>query len=169
MLPRRLASRPSTLSSAVLHAVGRFLTHLENALLTLLLAALVGFAAYQVLARNFGDGGLLWGDALVRVIVFWITIVGAMVAARHDDHIRIDALARFLPGRLRAISQRIAALFTAVVCGLLAWHSFQFVRFEFEDGVIAFGSIPAWVCEAVLPFGAAILALRYALRVWRPT
>ena len=151
----------------VLAAFGRFLERIENALLTILLAALIGFAAYQVLARNFGDGGLLWGDALVRVIVFWITMVGAMVAARNDEHIRIDALARFLPAKVRAFSQRFAALFTAGVCGALAWYSYQFVRFEYEDGTIAFGSVPAWACEAVLPFGAAVLSLRYLLRVWR--
>ncbi|MEM9742034.1 MAG: TRAP transporter small permease [Pseudomonadota bacterium] len=140
----------------------------ENALLTLLLAALIGFAAYQVLARNLGSGGLLWGDALVRVLVFWITLVGAMVAARRDDHIRIDALTRFLPDSLRRWAARFAAAFTAGVCGLLTYYSFVFVRYEYEDGVLAFAEVPAWVCEAVLPLGAGVLTLRYALRVRRP-
>ena len=145
----------------------RWVTRLEDALLTALLAGLVGLAAYQVLARNFGDGGLLFGDALVRVIVLWITMVGAMIAARTDDHIRIDALTRFMPPWLRGASQRFAALFTAAVCATLAWYSYQFVRFEYEDGTLAFASVPAWTCEAVMPFAAAVLALRYLLRTFR--
>lgn len=146
----------------------RWLHGAEDALLALLLAALVGFAAYQVIARNIGDGGLLWGDALVRVLVFWITLVGAMIATRRDEHIRIDALTRFFSPFWRRQSDRLAALFACAVCALLAWHSYQFVLFEYEDGVLAFASVPAWLCEAVLPVGAAIMSLRYALRVWSP-
>ncbi|MEM1434594.1 MAG: TRAP transporter small permease [Pseudomonadota bacterium] len=151
-----------------MNAVVRGLHWLENALLTVLLTGLVAFAAYQVIARNLGAGGLLWGDALVRVLVFWITMAGAMVAARQDEHIRIDALVRFLPPAVQRAATRLASLFAAVVCGALAWYSLQFVRFEYEDGVVAFAAVPAWVCEAILPFGAAVLALRYLLRVWKP-
>ena len=146
----------------------RTLHWLEDALLTVLLGGLVAFAAYQVIARNLGEGGLLWGDALVRVLVFWITMVGAMVAARRDEHIRFDALLRFLPDGFQLWALRLSSLFAAVVCGALAWYSLQFVRFEYEDGIVAFAGVPAWVCEAVLPFGAAVLALRYLLRVWKP-
>lgn len=149
-------------------AIGRWLARAEDALLVLLLLALIGVAAWQVLARNLFDGGLLWGDALVRVLVFWITMVGAMVAARSDEHIRIDLLARFLGPRSRAVTQRLAAAFAATICALLAWYSIEFVRYEYEDGTLAFGQVPAWLCQLVLPVGAGIMALRYLLQVWRP-
>lgn len=158
------AAANSRSSSRVL----RWLHAVEDTLISLLLAALVGFAAYQVIARNLGDGGLLWGDALVRVLVFWITLVGAMIATRRDEHIRIDALTRFFNPFWRRQSARLAALFACLVCALLAWHSYQFVLIEYEDGVLAFASVPAWACEAVLPVGAAIMCLRYLLRIWSP-
>ena len=144
------------------------LRRLEDGVLALILAAMIGLAAYQVIARNLFDTGLLWGDALVRVLVIWVAMIGAMVASRNDDHIRIDVLTRFAPPRWRRPLTRFANAFTCAVLGVFAWHSYRFVRFEHEDGAIAFASVPAWACEAVLPFGAAVISLRYLLHAFDP-
>ena len=50
---------------------------IENAILVSVLTSMVLVATYQVIARNFFDTGLLWGDALVRVLVLWVALVGA--------------------------------------------------------------------------------------------
>ena len=147
----------------------RGLHFLEDSLLVSLVLGLLALAAYQVIARNFFGTGIVWGDGLLRVLVFWVTIVGAMMAARREEHIRIDAISRFLGPRSSKVVRRFSNAFTCVMCGLLAWYSYQFVLFEFQDGTLAFASVPAWVCESVLPVGAVILSLRYALRtVWLP-
>ena len=157
---------PADLSALRLVLV--WLRRLEDGLLVLVLAAIIGVAAYQVAARNLFDTGLLWGDALVRVLVIWVAMVGAMVASRSDDHIRIDLATRFVPARWRRPLARFANGFTCAVFGVFAWFSLQFVLFEHADGMIAFGAVPAWLCEAILPFGAAVMCLRYLLRTLAP-
>ena len=146
----------------------RALRRVEDGILALLLAAMIALAAYQVIARNLFDTGLLWGDALVRVLVIWVAMIGAMVASRNDDHIRIDLLARFVPPHWQGLLKRFANAFTCAVMGVFAWHSTRFVRFEYEDGTLAFASVPAWVCEAVLPVGAAVIGLRYLMHTLDP-
>ena len=146
----------------------RALRWVEDGLLVLVLAAIMGVAAYQVVARNFFDTGLLWGDALVRVLVIWVAMVGAMVASRNDEHIRIDLVARFFAQRWRRALARFANAFTCLVLGAFAWFSFAFLRFEYQDGIIAFGAVPAWLCEAILPLGAAVMCLRYLLHSLDP-
>ncbi|MXW49798.1 MAG: TRAP transporter small permease [Gammaproteobacteria bacterium] len=146
----------------------RELRRVEDGILALILAAMIALAAYQVIARNLFDTGLLWGDALVRVLVIWVAMIGAMVASRNDDHIRIDLLARFVPSRWQRLVKRFANAFTCAVMGLFAWHSYRFVRFEYEDGTLAFASVPAWACEAVLPVAAAVISLRYLLHTFDP-
>ncbi|MEM9621754.1 MAG: TRAP transporter small permease subunit [Pseudomonadota bacterium] len=59
-------------------------------------------------------------------------------------------------------------LFTCAVLALFAWSSWQFVQFEIEDQTIAFANVPAWMCEIIMPVGAGIMALRYALQVIKP-
>lgn len=139
---------------------------IESGLLAVILFSLIFLAAWQVLARNFFDGGLLWGDGFVRVAVLWVTLIGAMVASRTDDHIRMDVVTRYLPDGIQNLSRRLTALFTAVVCGLFAWYSLSFVQEEMEYGTMAFGEVPAWVCATIMPVGFGIMALRYLLHVF---
>ena len=94
----------------------------------------------------------------------WVTVIGALVASRTDDHIRMDVITRYLPtGALRWV-QRLIALFTAAVCLLFAYYAVEFIKFEYEDGTLAFGKVPAWVCELVMPVGFALMGVRYILR-----
>jgi len=125
---------------------------------------LVFVAVYQIVARNLWGGGIGWGDAYVRVAVLWVTVIGAMVASRNDDHIRIDLVARYMSERYRYLLMRLTSAFAAAISGVFAWYAALFVRVEYEYGSMAFGAVPAWVCEAILPVGFAIIALKYALR-----
>ncbi|MEJ2087961.1 MAG: TRAP transporter small permease [Gammaproteobacteria bacterium] len=145
------------------------LKFIESGLLVVILGAMILLAAYQVVARNLFDTGILWGDALVRVLVLWVTFIGATIASRDDDHIRIDLLTRFIGDRSNAWLERLRNLFTAIVAGVFAWYSLRFVILDYQDGITAFAAVPAWVCEAVMPFGAALISLRYLLRTFSPS
>lgn len=144
------------------------LRRLETGLLVALFGVMVGVAVYQILARNFFGTGILWGDSMVRIAVLWVTLFGALVASRDDDHIRIDALSRFLPGRLARPARRLTAAFTAVVCGTFAYHSGVFVWWEYTDGVIAFAEVPAWLCELPMPVAFSLMAVRYVGHTFSP-
>ena len=142
---------------------------MESALLVAVLAAMMLLAAWQVVARNFFDTGLLCGAMRwCGCWSLWGAMVGAMVASRKDEHIRIDIVSRFASESFKPWLQRFACAFTCVVLGVFAWFSFKFVRFEYQDAVIAFASVPAWVCEAILPVGAGVMSLRYLLHVVEP-
>ncbi len=151
--------------------MGRFIALVEDALLALLLAGMILLAAAQILLRNFMDLGLVWGDPLLRALVLWVGLLGAMVAARSENHIAIDVLSRHLPPRGQAATRLLTNVFTVAVCAVMSYYSAQLVRMDLEAGVMAFGPVPAWWVESILPFGFAVLALRYlaaALRNLRP-
>ena len=139
----------------------KFLHRLETGLLITLFGVMVSVAVYQIVARNFFGTGILWGDSLVRIAVLWVTLFGALIASRDDDHIRIDALSRFLPSKLQRHARRATAAFTTLVCGVFAYYSAQFVWWEFQDGVVAFANVPAWLCELPMPVVFSLMGLRY--------
>lgn len=140
----------------------------ESGMLAALLTTMIGVAAFQVIARNVFDSGLYWGDGLVRVLVLWVTLLGGMVASRADTHIRMDVAARFLGPRASRATRRLTSAFTVVVCGVFAYHSARFVYLDYESGMVAFAAVPSWVCEAIIPVGAAVMAFRYLLHTARP-
>ena len=147
----------------ILHRLLRIAASVEDGILVLLLMAMIALAGTQILLRNLLETGLEWGDPLLRVTVLWLGLLGAMAATRDDNHISIDVVSRFLPPRAKTASRLVTDLFTATVCGLLAYHGARFVLFEKEAGSIAFGFVPTWVCELILPFGFGIIALRFCV------
>lgn len=148
-------------SIKALHAI-------ESGLLALLLSSMIGVAVVQVIMRNFFDSGLYWGDSAVRVMVLWVAMLGAMVASRTDEHIRIDLINHFLSARSKRHARRIINLFTLAILLIFTWSSATFVGYEYEDQTIAFGQVPTWWCEVIMPIGAGVMSIRYALQVIWP-
>jgi len=157
MLPINATHQPKRGPFAL---INRVITFVENCLLSLSLFVMIALASVQIIMRNFWDSGLSWGDPSLSILVLWVGMLGAMVATREKNHISIDVLSRFLPMRFKGLNQIVLDLFTAIICALLCYHSYRFVLMEFEDGTTAFESVPAWLCEAIIPFGFGLIALR---------
>jgi len=139
----------------------RVLSLAEDAVLVALLASMILVAAAQILLRNFFDLGLAWGDQALRVMVLWLGLVGAIAASRDNKHISIEVLSPFMSQRAKVVSQRIVALFTVLVCAVIAFYAGRFVYLDYRMGTMAFGDLPAWISELILPVGFSLIALRY--------
>jgi TRAP-type C4-dicarboxylate transport system permease small subunit len=139
------------------------LRRVEDSLLVILVLMIIGMAVTQIVLRNLFDTGIVWGDIMVRILVLWIGMAGAMVASRKGEHISIDILSRYLPHYLRKIISSLVEFATFMVCTAAAFYSVKFVIGEFQYGDMAFAGVPYWLCEAIIPFAFAVIALRYFL------
>jgi len=120
-------------------------------------------AVAQILLRNVFESGIIWGDVLVRILVLWIGMTGAVVASRRGEHINVDIFTHYLPASARAVVKAFVAILTATVCTLASYYSFKFVAAEVAFGGTAFADIPVWLCQVIIPVGFAMIALRYLL------
>ena len=135
---------------------------LEDLILALLLGSMILLACTQILLRNGFDSGLTWADPLLRVMVLWIGLLGAMAASRGNRHIVIDVLGPFLGAANKRRAAILSHSFTALVCAALVWFSCQFVYSEYETGLTGALNIPIWLLESIIPFSFAVMGLRYA-------
>ncbi len=140
----------------------------ETFLLLFFLLAAILLASSQIFLRNFFDSGIFWADSALRILVLWIGMIGAMFASRKKKHIRIDILSHYLPPKLQHNIWRITELITAIVCGIVAYYSIQFIQYEYEDGLIAFANVPVWLCETIIPVAFIVMALRYMCYCFMP-
>lgn len=141
---------------------------LEDWLLTLFVVVLIVLAGTQILLRNVFEGGFTWAEPVLRFLVLWSAMLGALIAAREDQHIGLDFINRFIDGIKLRIARILALGFATVLCALMAWHSWGLVQLDLEghtEGVIG---IPAWVLELVLPIGFGLMAVRFAIRAFAP-
>ena len=136
----------------------------ETFLVTICLGAMVIIVLCQIFMRNFLDSGFVVGDPLVKHLVLWITFLGASLASKSSNHIRIDIANRFFPEKLKPAVQAVVDFFSTAICAILAIASYRFLMTEKEFGT-SFGmtEIPVWILELIIPIGFAIIGLRFAI------
>jgi TRAP-type C4-dicarboxylate transport system permease small subunit len=147
--------------------LARAIEKVETAIIAALVLAMVVLAGAQILLRNLFETGFAWADPLLRAMVLWAAMLGALAAARDDKHIGLDLLTHFLHGRARRVARTIALLFAAVLSAAMAWYGGRLVALDFDGGQPV-GAIPGWVVELILPIGFSLLALRLAWRAFQP-
>ena len=142
----------------------QWLHRLEDSVLVLLLLAMILLAGYDILARSIFGGGVSWIPPLLRVMVLWIGLLGALLATRSREHISIDLISKLGGPTLNRIASTVTLLFAAVVCGLVGWYSGQYVQLAFEFQDIAFADIPAWPLQLIIPFTFGLMGLCFFIQ-----
>lgn len=132
------------------------------------LALLVLMAVVQIGLRTLFDSGVLWLEPSLRILVLWIAMLGAMVAAREARHIGLDLASQVLPASLLRATRLLAFAFAGAVSAVVAWHSLRMVLDEYALQATAFGALPVWLAQAILPLAFAVIALRLLLSGLRP-
>ena len=135
----------------------------ENSLLVLLLLGMIGLSASQIVLRNFFDIGFFWTDELLRLLVLWIAVVGAVAASRTDKHISINLVENFLSERSQQWVKLLTHIFSAAICGAVTWVSIQFVLTSKAYQDLLLGGVPAWWLQLILPVGFGLICYRYVL------
>ena len=141
---------------------------IEDWLLISMLAAMVVLAVTQIAYRNFSGGGVAWIDPLLRMLVLWVALSGAVIASRTDNHIRIDFFAKYLSGKYYSYIKRVVYAYCVIICAVIAWYSINFVRMDYGYETEAFAGIPAWTTELIIPIAFSLMAFRYFLLFLSP-
>jgi TRAP-type C4-dicarboxylate transport system permease small subunit len=141
-----------------------FLARLEDGALIIILMGMVLLAFIQIILRNIFGIGLIWIDPLVRQMLLWVTLAGAMVATRDHNHITVDAITRYLPpGRIKHATECICEVFATIVCALLTYSTFRVFYMEFQDplGGNIMPGLPLWASLLTLPIAFGVMTLRF--------
>ncbi|MBI1908883.1 MAG: TRAP transporter small permease [Deltaproteobacteria bacterium] len=141
------------------------LARVEQVVLSVALLTMIVFAFLQVILRNFFNTGLLWSDVFVRHLVLWVGFLGASLATKERNHIRVDLLSRYVPLRLHRPFFILLDLFAGVVCTLLFLAAFDFLRGEMENGGRLFLKVPAWVMQLIIPLVFLMAGLRFFINL----
>lgn len=141
---------------------------IEGGLLVFMLLSMIILAVVQIVMRNMLGTGLVWSDAVVRILVLWVAFFGAMIGSRKGEHINIELLSHYFPAYFYIPIQRVVSLISGIMSLGAAWICMQFVLVEYEEQTIAFAEIPAWICELILPVGFLVIALRFVINALVP-
>jgi tripartite ATP-independent transporter DctM subunit len=119
-----------------------------------------------VISRYVFDRPLVWSDELASILFLWLAMLGAVIAFRRDEHMRMTAVVAMLGGRWRAPLDCFATSASLAFLVLLAWPAYQFAYDELPITTPALQITDAWRAAAV-PAGIVFMIIFALLRLVR--
>ncbi len=83
-----------------------------------------------VVSRYAFRNPLTWSDELASILFLWLAMLGAVIALRRGEHMRLTAIASRAPPRLRALLETVAALVVLVFLLLVIVPAHRYVEDE---------------------------------------
>ncbi len=154
-------SRPHRGVTGVIDAwLGAAVEFAAAALVALEIAILFG----GVVARYVFDSPLVWSDELASILFLWLAMLGAVIALRRDEHMRMTAAVARLRPRPRALFDAFATGAALAFLVLIAWPACDYALEEVPITTPALQISDAWRAAA-LPAGVLLMAVFAALRL----
>jgi tripartite ATP-independent transporter DctM subunit len=112
---------------ATLDIILAWITEVPAALLVLVEICVL-FAG--VVARYVLRAPLVWSDELASLLFLWLAMLGAVIALRRGEHMRLTAIANRMAPRRRAFLETLAAMIVAVFVLFILVPAYQHVEDE---------------------------------------
>jgi tripartite ATP-independent transporter DctM subunit len=157
----KILARQSLLAQ-VESSVGLIVELAAAALVVAEIAILLG----GVISRYVFDQPLVWSDELASTLFLWLAMLGAVIAFRRDEHMRMTACVGMLPVPLRAMLDNFATAASLAFLLLIVWPAYQFAHDELPITTPALQITDAWRAAA-LPAGIALMIVFALLRLTR--
>ena len=132
----------------------------------LLIATEVGILLAAVIARYWLNMPLVWSDEVASLLFLWLSVLGAVIAFRRGEHMRMTALVARLSPERRALADVLAVAASLTFLVLQVPAAVHYAQEEAAILTPALEISAAWRAAA-LPVGLALMALVTLLRLLR--
>src|ERR1700682_1573610 len=132
----------------------------------LLVVAQIVILFTGVVARYGLHRPLIWSDELASILFLWLAMLGAAVAFRRSEHMRMTAIVASARPAMRAYLDVVATCAALAFLLLIAWPAYEYA---YEESFITTPAlqIPNVWRAAALPVGTGLMALFALLRLVR--
>ena len=123
-----------------------------------LVAIALNFA--NVIGRYLLGRSILWADEVQIFIMIAMTFIGAVVVTWRRQHLRMDVLAKLLPGPLQTLLKVLELLLMLVLMSFVLFHSFDYTKRMLAIGRTSdTAGVPMWIPHGSVAFGFGLIAL----------
>src|ERR1700732_3683776 len=119
-----------------------------------------------VVARYGLRQPLIWSDELASILFLWLAMLGAAVAFRRSEHMRMTAVVASRSAPARAYLDTVATCAALAFLLMIAWPAYQYAYEESFITTPALQICNSWRAAA-LPVGTCLMALFALLRLAR--
>ncbi|WP_020674612.1 TRAP transporter small permease [Geopsychrobacter electrodiphilus] len=153
--------RPQNIFQRFNHNVGVVLNGIEVSILVFCVAALAVLLITNVFARTFFQS-IYFAEEISKFLVMLMTFVGVSYGVRKARHIRMGAFLDAMPPKVEKVFLIVISLVSAIVMGVMAWFSYQYLLNAMEMGHMTPAlRVPTWTFYIILPIGFGLACLQY--------
>jgi TRAP-type transport system small permease protein len=127
-------------------------------------ATIVTLTIAQVFFRFVLNSPLVWSEEVVRILLVWMTFIGAAVVCWDGRHLSVDVLFNRLPKGMRRVMRVFNAVVGIAFLAALAWYSIPLLEIGWYVGSGAL-DLPDAVLRAPA-FVGGILMIAFILLRW---
>ncbi len=124
----------------------------------------VGVLFAGVVARYIFDRPLIWTDELASILFLWLAMLGAVIALRRDEHMRLTAFLRFASPRWRTWFETMGAVVVALFVLEILLPACTYTEDQWQILTPALGMHDALRAGALL-VGVALMLLIAGIRM----
>ncbi|SMC18841.1 TRAP-type C4-dicarboxylate transport system, small permease component [Desulfacinum hydrothermale DSM 13146] len=112
----------------------------------------------QVFCRYVLNHSLFWSEEVGRMLLVWITFLGATAAYKRKAHVGIDLVVRRLPPPAEKAAELVVLALSLIFFFVLVFYGIQFMGFIAGQKTAALG-IPMGLAYAVIPLSGLIFSV----------
>jgi tripartite ATP-independent transporter DctM subunit len=148
----------------VVHCIDKVLGNIvEYAVALIVLAEIIVLFA-GVVARYVFHDPIVWSDELASILFLWLSMLGAVVALRRGDHMRMTALVNNVKPAARQILETVALTASLAFLFIILVPAYTYAEEEHWIMTPALELSNAWRAAAI-PIGIALMAVVAMLKL----
>ncbi len=122
------------------------------------LAVAVAAGVWQVASRFLFQSPAVWSEALVRLSLIWMVLLGLAVALRQGALVSIDIAHRMTSGRMRVVVETVALVSNLTLLATLFWFGIAMAQRVWFQEMAGLEISISWGYAAI-PAGAVFAAI----------
>ncbi|MBC8551245.1 MAG: TRAP transporter small permease [Candidatus Thioglobus sp.] len=139
----------------------KFLNHVEEWLIILLLSCMTLLTFSQVVARYVFNSGAVWALEVTTYLFAWLVLLGASYIIKIGSHIAVDSIVNLFSKQYRKIITLVAIVSCMVFVVVMFIGSYEYVSL-LKEIEIEMEDLPMleWQAKIVLPLGFLLMFYR---------
>eukprot|EP01132_Coremiostelium_polycephalum_P017417 gene17417-20857_t len=161
-----MLSPPPRNDHSIASKLDRLLGHLVEFPVAILVVAEVVILFAGIIARYVVHQPLIWSDELASILFLWLAMLGAVVAFRRGEHMRMTALVGMMNPQRRAFFDVIAIVGAMAFLLFIVYPAYDYAHEETYITTPALEITNAWRAAA-LPVGAGLMIVSALIKLFQ--
>ncbi len=128
-------------------------------------SAIVILTIAQIFFRFALNSPLVWSEELVRLLVVWMTFIGAAVICWDGRHLSVDVVFTRLPAKVRRALRLLNCLIALCFLAFLVWYSIPIVELSMYVTIGAM-DLPEAAYRVPATIGGSLMIFFIVLRIF---